>query len=407
MRYELFIALRYLKAKRKQALISLVTGISIIGITLGVAALIISVSLMSGFQEEIQDKILGATAHILVYPNEGNLLMNWREVSKKLGSFDDVTSVTPVIYEKGLLSGLSTTDGVVVKGIEIKDEKTSSPFVGKIIVGDWKKMLNDEKPMVLLGEGLASSIGAFAGDKVTLISMKGTLSPFGILPKMKKIEVAGIFRYGMYEYDSTWAYVSLKTAQKLFSLGDGVTLIEVRIKDIYKAEEIAKKIETAFGNSVVVDTWINQNRSLFSAMKLEKIMLFITLTLIVVVAAFSIVSNLVLMVMEKHRDIAVLMSMGATDGSIMKVFIYQGLIIGLIGTILGSIIGLATCYICNTYKLIHLPQDVYFIPYLPFHVKLFDVVLIISISILISFLATIYPSRRAAQLDPAEAIRYG
>ena len=411
MKYELFIALRYLKARRKQALISLVTAISIIGITLGVAALIISVSLMSGFQEEIQQKILGATAHVLVYPNESNLIHDWQGMTTKLATIDGVNSVIPVVYEKGLISGMSSTEGVVIKGIDLKSantlKKPEEGLMGKVIIGDWGKLLNDDTPYILLGEGLATTIGAFAGDRITLISMKGTLSPFGILPKVKRLEVAGIFRYGLFEYDSTWAYVSLKTAQKLFNLNDGVTLIELRIKDIYKAEEVAGKVDKMFGNNVITDTWIGQNKSLFSAMKLEKIMLFITLTLIVVVAAFSIVSNLVLMVMEKNKDIAVLMSMGASESSIMKVFMYQGIIIGMIGTALGSLIGLVTCYIFDKYRLIHLPSDVYYIAYLPFRVHLFDVLLIIFLSLLISFLATLYPARRASQLDPAEAIRYG
>lgn len=412
MRYEIFVALRYLKSRRKQALISLVTAISIFGIALGVAALIVSVSLMTGFQEEIQNKILGATAHVLIYPYESKYLYRWKEIVEKIKQIEGVKRVMPVIYEKGLLAGISATEGAVIKGIDVNpsfiEKQSLNEFFGKIVLGDISKLFEEgAPPKILLGEGLAASIGAFQGDIITLISMKGTLSPFGLLPKMKRLEVAGIFKYGMFEYDNSWAYLPLPVAQKIFNMEDAVTLIEVRLFDIYKAEEIAEGINKIFNREVIVDTWMNQNKSLFSAMKLEKIMLFITLTLIVIVAAFNIISNLVLMVMEKNKDIAILMSMGATKNSIMKVFMYQGLLIGFIGTTIGSIIGLAISYFFDKYKLIHLPQDVYFIASLPFRIYLTDVLLIVSLAMLISFLATLYPAKRAAEISPAESFRYG
>jgi len=412
MKYEFFIALRYLKSKRKQALISLVTAISIFGIALGVAALIVSISLMTGFQEEIQNKILGATAHVLVYPLDSKFLYNWQEMISQIKKIKEVKQVTPVIYEKALISGMSATEGAVVKAINIEKQNlnpsTINDMFGKVILGDAKRLFDDtDTPKILLGEGLAASIGAFEGDIVTLISMKGSLSPFGFMPKIKRLEVAGVFKYDMYEYDNSWAFLSLPTAQKLFNMEDAITLIEIKLFNIYHAEKIAKKIDIMFQKKVIVDTWMNQNKSLFSAMKLEKIMLFITLTLIVIVAAFNIISNLVLMVMEKNKDIAILMSMGATKESIMKIFIYQGLLIGIMGTTIGSLIGLSISYVFNKYKLIHLPQDVYFIAYLPFKMHTSDILLIISMAILISFLATIYPAKRAAQISPAESFRYG
>ncbi len=412
MKYELFIALRYLKSKRKQALISLVNTISIFGIALGVAALIISISLMTGFQEEIQNKILGATSHILIYPFESKYIYYWKDMVEKIKQIKGVKQVMPVIYEKGLLSGMSDTEGAVIKGIYINQEdlnsKNLNEFFGKIILGDAKKLFDDkEKPKILLGEGLAASIGAFEGDIVTLISMKGTLSPLGLIPKMKRLEVAGIFKYGMFEYDSSWAFLSLPVAQKLFNMQDGITLIEVKLFDIYKAEQIAEQINEMFKKQVIVDTWMNQNKSLFSAMKLEKIMLFITLTLIILVASFNIISNLVLMVMEKNKDIAILMSMGATRQSIMKVFIFQGLLIGIMVTGIGATVGLLISYLFDKYKIIHLPQDVYFISHLPFKIYATDVFLIIFIAMLISFLATLYPAKRASHISPAESFRYG
>ncbi len=410
MNFELLIATRYLKSKKKYALISLVSIISIIGIAVGVSALIISLGLMTGFQEDIQHKILGATAHILIYPAESNLLYDWEEIIKKIEKNKGIISTMPVIYEKGLISGFASTEGVVIKGIDVSSElkNKSNNLENSMIIGNLKDLLKETgRPKIILGESLAASIGAFKGDIVSFITIKGTLSPFGILPKMRKLEVAGIFRYGMYEYDSSWAYVSLKTAQHLFNLDDGINLIEVRIKDIYKVNEMSSQIKSLLGHNIITDTWINQNKSLFSAMKLEKIMLFITLALIIIVAAFNIISNLILMIMEKNKDIAILISMGATKNRITKIFVFQGLIIGIIGTTIGSIIGLSICYFFDKYKIIHLPADVYFISYLPFKIHLLDFLLVIVVALTITFLSTIYPSKKAAEFSPAETLRYG
>jgi len=316
----------------------------------------------------------------------------------------------PVIYEKGLISGVASTEGVVIKGIDISSElkNKSNNLQNSMIIGNLKDISDESgRPKIILGESLAASIGAFKGDIVNFITIKGTLSPFGILPKMRKLEVAGIFRYGMYEYDSSWAYVSLKTAQHLFNLDDGINLIEIRIKDIYKVNKVSSQIKNVLGHNIITDTWISQNKSLFSAMKLEKIMLFITLALIIIVAAFNIISNLILMIMEKNKDIAILISMGATKNRIAKIFIFQGLIIGIIGTAIGSIIGLSVCYFFDKYKIIHLPADVYFISYLPFKVHLADFLLVIIVALIITFLSTIYPSKKAAEFSPAETLRYG
>lgn len=408
MRFELSIALRYLRAKRKQTLLSAVSLIAVIGFILGVMALIIALALMTGFQEDIQSKILGASAHVILYPTGTRGIRDYNNTIDIVRTNPDVVSVSGVIYGKVMIYTAGGAEGIVLKGIDPTREKTVTDLTSSLDA-DALKALNDsnqERDPIVLGVDLENTLHAKKGEIVTLVSPEALLTPLGLMPKFKKLRVVGTFQSGMYEYDQNWALVSMKTAQRLFSLGDSVTLIEARIKNIHDAAKVSDQLQKQLGSRFLVDNWINQNRSLFSAMKLEKIMLFITITLIVLVAAFNVVSTLIMTVLDKHKDIAVLMSMGATTKQIMRIFMIQGVLIGIAGTLIGALLGTVTSWIMDHYKIIQLPLDVYFIPYLPFHLRIEDIVMITGTALVISFLSTLYPAIRASRINPTEALRY-
>jgi lipoprotein-releasing system permease protein len=408
MRFELSVALRYLRAKRKQALLSAVSLIAVIGFILGVMALIIALALMTGFQEDIQSKILGASAHVILYPTGSRGIRDYHNTIDVVRKNSDVVSVSGVIYGKVMIYTAGGAEGIVLKGIDPAREKTVTDLTSSLDA-DALKALNDpqqDRDPIVLGVDLASTLHVKKGEIVTLVSPEALLTPLGLMPKFKKLRVVGTFQSGMYEYDQNWALVSMKTAQRLFSLGDSVTLIEARIKNIHDATKVSDQLQKQLGSRFLVDNWINQNRSLFSAMKLEKIMLFITITLIVLVAAFNVVSTLIMTVLDKNKDIAVLMSMGATTKQIMRIFMIQGVLIGIAGTFIGALLGIVTSWIMDHYKIIQLPLDVYFIPYLPFHLRIEDILMITGTALIISFLSTLYPAIRASRINPTEALRY-
>jgi lipoprotein-releasing system permease protein len=408
MRFELSVALRYLRAKRKQTLLSAVSLIAVIGFILGVMALIIALALMTGFQEDIQSKILGASAHVILYPTGSRGIKDYHNTIDIVRKNSDVVSVSGVIYGKVMIYTAGGAEGIVLKGIDPTREKTVTDLMSSVDA-DALKALNDpnqDRDPIVLGVDLANTLHAKKGEIVTLVSPEALLTPLGLMPKFKKLKVVGTFQSGMYEYDQNWALVSMKTAQRLFSLGDSVTLIEARIKNIHDAANVSDQLQKQLGSRFLVDNWINQNRSLFSAMKLEKIMLFITITLIVLVAAFNVVSTLIMTVLDKHKDIAVLMSMGATTKQIMRIFMIQGVLIGIAGTFIGALLGTVTSWIMDHYKIIQLPLDVYFIPYLPFHARIEDIAMITGTALVISFLSTLYPAIRASRINPTEALRY-
>lgn len=408
MRFELSIALRYLRAKRKQTLLSAVSLIAVIGFILGVMALIIALALMTGFQEDIQSKILGASAHVILYPTGARGIRDYNNTIDIVRKNSDVVSVSGVIYGKVMIYTAGGAEGIVLKGIDPTREKTVTDLTSSLDA-DALKALNDpnqERDPIVLGVDLANTLHVKKGEIVTLVSPEALLTPLGLMPKFKKLKVVGTFQSGMYEYDQNWALVSMKTAQRLFSLGDSVTLIEARIKNIHDASKVSDQLQKQLGSRFLVDNWINQNRSLFSAMKLEKIMLFITITLIVLVAAFNVVSTLIMTVLDKHKDIAVLMSMGATAKQIMRIFMIQGVLIGIAGTFIGALLGTTASWIMDHYKIIQLPLDVYFIPYLPFHLRVEDILMITGTALVISFLSTLYPAIRASRINPTEALRY-
>ena len=424
MSYELFISLRYLRAKRKQVFVSIITFISVAGIFLGVAALIIVIAVMNGFENDLRNKILGINSHIILMEYSG-AMRNHPRVMQEVSGVPGVVAATPFIYSQAMLKNGSNVTGIVLRGLSTKDA-LKVINLGKISEGKLDYLKEGEQripglkpelaglPGILIGRELAKNLGVFLFETVYVVSPAGVSTPMGMVPRMKPFVVVGIFESGFYEYDSTLAYISLKNCQEFLNMGDTVTGIEIRVDDIYKADRIAKAIEKKLGYPYWGRNWMEMNRNLFSALKLEKRVMFIILSLIVLVAAFNIISALIMIVMEKNKDIAILKAMGATRGGIMKIFIFQGLVVGAIGTFFGCLAGLAVAFnleflsrfVEKLFGFKILPGDVYYLNELPSQVNYGDVGIIILGTMLISFLATIYPSWRASRLDPAEALRY-
>ena len=415
MRYEWFIGLRYLKAKRKQTFISIITVISIVGVWLGVTAMIIVLSVMSGFEKTIKEKILGTQAHLVVLKTGQQGMDHYAEVVKRVEEVKGVVSAAPFIFNQVMLSSESNVTGGVIKGIDPDRVGKVTELAHNMKAGRLQDLKGEsEAPGIILGVELAKNLGVSLNDAIQVVSPLGTLMPMGMMPKMKRFSVVGIFYSGMFEYDNTMAYISIETAQKFFGMGAHVTGIEIKTSDIYKVKEIGKEIRKKLGFPFWTKDWMEMNRNLFSALKLERIMMFILLVLIVLVAAFNIISTLIMVVMEKYKDIAILKSMGAPSRGILKIFVIEGLVVGVVGTILGTISGLVIALNLSEiqgllerllgFKI--MASDVYYIDKLPSQVNPVDITLIVMTAILISLLATLYPSWRASKLDPAEALRY-
>jgi len=415
MKYEWFIGLRYLKAKRKQAFISIITIISIIGVTVGVTAMIIVLSVFSGFENTLKEKILGNQAHIFLFKANQEGMDHYEEVFQQVQEVKGVVSAAPFIFNQVMLSSESSVTGGVIKGIDPDRVGKVTELARNMKAGRLQDLKGEsDSPGIVLGVELAKHLGVSLNDAIQVISPLGTLTPMGMMPKMKRFRVVGIFYSGYYEYDNSMAYVSLESAQKFFGMGGRVTGIEIKINDIYKVKKIGKEIHQKLKFPFWTKDWMEMNRNLFSALKLEKIMMFIILVLIILVAAFNIISTLIMVVMEKNKDIAILKSMGASSKGILKIFVIEGLVTGVVGTILGTILGLVVVLNLGGiqgllekllgFKL--LASDVYYIDKLPSQVNPLDITLIVATAILISLLATLYPSWRASKLDPAEALRY-
>lgn len=417
MRYEWFIGLRYLKAKRKQTFISIITVISIVGVMVGVMALIVVLSVMSGFQTTLREKILGTQAHLVVLKASERGMDRYEDAVQKVEEVKGVVSAAPFILSQVMLSSSSGTSGVVLKGIDPGRVGKVTELAHNLKAGrlqDLKETADQDLPGIILGVELAKHLSVNIDDPIQVISPLGTMTPMGMMPKMKQYRIKGIFYTGMYEYDNTMAYVSIGSAQKFFAMEDRVTGIEIKTDNIYKVKEIGKEVRKTMGFPFWTKDWMDMNRNLFAALKLEKIIMFIILVLIVLVAAFNIISTLIMVVMEKNKDIAILKSMGAPPAGILKIFMIEGGVIGVVGTVLGTIAGLAIAFnlenlidfLENLFGFKILSRDVYYIEQFPSQVNFLDVSLIVITAILISLLATLYPSYRASKLDPTEALRY-
>jgi len=408
--FEWFVSLRYLKAKSRQGFISLITLISVGGVMVGVMALIIVLAVMTGFSEGLRDKILGINSHIIVQ-KLGEEMTDYRDVAHQIEKIPGVIGVTPYIYSQTMISAGDGGTGAVLRGIDLQSPFAVSQLKDHIIYGSLESLENvkgssdNTPPGIILGKELARQLRVSLNENLRLILADGPLTPIGIIPRMQTCRVAGIFETGMYEYDSVLAYVSLATAQKFLGMDNAVNGLEIMVRDIYQAGTIASEIEKKLGFAYIAKDWIRTNKNLFSALKLEKTALSIIVALIVLVAAFNIISTLIMMVMDKTRDIAILKSMGATSGKIMRIFILEGLIIGSTGTALGVGAGLTVCSLLRKYKFIKLP-DVYPMSTLPVQVIPSDVVTIAAAALLITLLATLYPSWQAAKVEPAVTLRY-
>jgi len=408
MPFELQVALRYLTARRKQAFISVISSISVLGVVVGVMALMVALGLMTGLQREIRSRILGATAHLSVFKSRGDTFDDYRDVVERVRKAPRVQGAAPALYGKGLLTSGTASAVATLKGIVPAQERTVTELGNQVEEGSLDVLSGpgEGMPPILLGRDLALALGVAVGDVLTVTSPEGRLSPMGVLPRVGKFKVAGTVHSGLYEFDAQWAYLPLAAAQRLFGQADRASLVEVKIDDMYAVRDAAEGILRTLGEGYVTSDWIQMNQSLFSALWLEKTAIGITIGLIVMVAALNIVATLILMVMEKHKDIAILVSMGASRASITRIFMLQGTVIGALGTLAGAVLGWGACRVLDHYKLIRVPVDVYQISYVPFTLLPSDAALVVVGAVLICFLATIHPARGAARLDPAEALRY-
>lgn len=422
MPYEIFVGLRYLRAKRRNRTISLNTFVSIAGITLGVAALIGTVGIMTGFKEDIQAKILGTTAHIIVQDRMKDGMADYEPTTKQIEAVQDVVAATPFVLKQVLLTTPNGVQGIVLRGIDPQREAQVTELAKNLGTGELSDLskpvkvkqppaddptgpaVETEKPGIILGKELAMRLGAFVGDTVNVVSPVGPISAMGMVPKIRTFAVVGLFHSGMYEYDSSLAYIDLAEAQKFFNMGATVSGIEVKVTDVFRANEIAHNIEGSLGFVYGARDWMQMNRNLFSALKLEKTMMFLLLVLITIVASFNIVSTLTMIVTEKQKEIAILKAMGATRKSIRRIFMLNGLIIGFSGTAIGIPLGYAFLWLIQTFWTFD--PTVYYISRIPVHVQALDVLLVAGSAILISFAATVYPSLQAAKLEPVAALRY-
>ena len=427
MSYELFVSIRHLSAKKSQKFISLNTWISIAGVGLGVMALIVVIAVMSGFSEDLRDKILGTNSHVVVSNMNRAMVENYDDIIKKVRSVEGVIAAAPFIMNQVMLINGDRVSGVVVRGIDPGKEETVSDL-GKNMVsgtvthlktkssfsGDIKVRGKKNRAGIILGKELSRRLGVGVGDIVSMVSPVSRVTPVGLIPRMKLFKVVGVFESGMYEYDANLSFILLKSAQKFFSMKNGVSGIEVRVADIEQAGNIASVIQKELGFPYLVRDWMRMNRNLFSALKLEKIVMFIILILIIFVAAFNIVSTLFMLVMEKAKEIAILKSMGASCSSVMKIYSYQGLVIGFVGTFLGCATGFVivpnlneiVSAIESIFGIVAFPSDVYYLDRLPSKIQYTDSFLIIIFSIVICLAASLYPAWRASKLDLVDGLRY-
>ena len=395
-------------SRRHQTAVSLVTVISVAGVMAGVMSLVIALAVNNGFKEDMENRLVGAMANVSLLKKESNGIRNYEELIAGLLQTPHVTAAAPALYENVLISAGPRARGIVLKGIDPERETAVTTLLGNLrdgTVADLSVTFEDADPLII-GKELAKSLGAVVGSTLMITSPQGRLTPFGIVPKFREFQVVGIFDSGFYEFDATWTFTNLDVARRLFDLDDIVTVIEIKLDDIYLAESMAEKVEQAAGAEFTTTNWMEQNRSLFNALRLERLVTVLTIGLIVFVAALNIFITLTMVVMEKRRDIAVLMAMGARQGQIWSVFTLYGLLVGSLGTLLGLIAGYAISWYADTYKLIRLQAEIYSLAAVPFHAQAIDGVFIALAALTICFLATLHPSVNAARLNPVEILRY-
>lgn len=406
--FELFIARRYLRAKRKQVVISVITAISVIGVAAGVMALVIALAVTNGFRSTLQKNLLGATAHVMILEKErGPGIADWRQVTEKVSHLPHVKSAAPALYDDGYLSGAVQGAGIAVKGIDVRPGVPVSDTLRHPKAGSLDGLRQSAGlPGIFLGSRLAENIGAVVGKQVQLMIPNGELTPFGPRPTFVRLRVAGLFETGFYDVDMSWAYMALPDAQKAFGLDDVVNSIELTLDDIYQAPEVAEAADRLVGPKLAATTWQEQNRPLLSALSTERVATMITIGLILLVAMLNILITLVMMVMEKNRDIAILMSMGARASQIRKIFVFEGALIGAVGTVAGLIAGYGICYFADRFRWFPLNESIYSIPYVPFSPSWLDGLWIAAAALAVSLLATVYPARSATRIVPVESLRY-
>jgi lipoprotein-releasing system permease protein len=418
MRFEFFIAARYLRAKRRQAVVGVITAISVIGVAAGVASLIIALAITNGMRRDLQERLVGSTSHVDLMRVAGDGIKDWRPLLERLRKVPHVVAAAPGLYGQVLISRGARSGGGLIKGVIPADEKTVGDLLQSITQGSADALASQisgsglaseaarAAPPIVIGQDMADNLGAKVGDTVLVTSPQGELTPLGLVPRYQRFQVVGIFKSGFYQYDSSYGFTRLVDAQKLFSEPDWISVISFKVDDLYHADRVGRAIEEAAGKGFQTTNWMEQNRELFRALKLEQIVTFIVLALIVCVAALNILIALTMMVMEKTRDIAVLMSFGVNAEQVRRIFLMQGLLISVIGTVLGLIVGYVVSWLGGHYRFIHLDASVYSIDFLPFAPRVWDAVIVAAVSLGVSLVATLYPSGSAAKVLPAEALRY-